>query len=72
MELKKCEYKPYTVREEQNVALIELDTEKMINCAGCGATLPSGQSFILKIINSDVGLGYCVCEKCHAMDPKEE
>ena len=45
--------------------LISEDMEMPVNCASCGKAMRFGAGFTSRMIHSDGGMGYSVCEECH-------
>jgi hypothetical protein len=61
-------YDSYEVPISWDIPLIVDDMSQKVNCAGCGVEIPFGETFTSFEIHSLLGLGYCVCSKCHAKE----
>ena len=58
-------YEPYEVPDTWNVAIHRDNLWDPIDCAMCGKTILYGVSYSSPAIHTEMGIGYCVCEKCH-------
>lgn len=65
-------YLPYEIPVNWNIALCEVDMNTVIDCAGCGKSIPYGESYTSRTIHTDVGLGYALCEDCYEKELDEE
>lgn len=62
---KKHEYEKYIVPLLWNVKTYSKDFNEKINCASCGRKIEYGDSLTSLEIHTNIGFGYCVCEKCY-------
>ena len=58
-------YLPYFVPTDWKISLFSQDMDELINCCQCGEEIKFGDTYTSNEIHTDLGLGYCVCEKCH-------
>ena len=62
---KSKKYEPYKVPDSWNVAVYKPNMEDEVDCAICGRTISFGESYSSPAIHTSMGIGYCVCGKCH-------
>lgn len=62
---KKHEYEKYNIPTNWNVKTYSKDFNEKINCASCGRKIEYGDSLTSLEIHTNIGFGYCVCEKCY-------
>lgn len=65
----KREYKPYELPE--GASCYEVDMDRVVNCARCGGAMLFGNGYTSKQIHTEMGFGYCVCEKCYEEEWEE-
>lgn len=59
-------YEPYEIPDTWNVGTFRENMTDNIDCAICGKTITYGKSYTSLAIHSELlGIGYCVCDKCH-------
>ena len=59
------EYDKIEVPDEWNVKSYAQSLKEIVNCPHCGKEVEVGQSYTSLEIHTDMGFGYCVCEKCY-------
>lgn len=62
---KKHKYERYDIPFWWKVTTYEKDFNEKINCASCGRKIEYGDSLTSLEIHTNIGFGYCVCEKCY-------
>lgn len=62
---KKHDYETYIVPDDWKIRLYSDDLEEVLNCASCGKEVKFGDTYSSKEIHTSVGMGFCICEKCH-------
>ena len=58
-------YLPYFAPADWKISLLSQDMDEFINCCQCGEEVKFGDTYTSQEIHTEVGFGYCVCEKCH-------
>lgn len=48
------------------------DMDEIINCPHCYSELPLGASFTSLEYHTPLGIGYCVCYRCHQEELKRK
>ena len=66
------EYEPYSIPEHWICPLYSNNMNEVVNCSSCGKLILFGNGFTSRLIHSDKGFGYSVCEECHDKEVKEE
>lgn len=64
----KHNYEPYEVKEDWNVKVYTNNMEEIINCAHCGKKIKAGDSYSSYEIQTEIGIGYGICEKCYNIE----
>jgi len=57
-------YEPYDIPGEWNVRYFSEDMSETVNCARCGRKMKYGDGFKSRLIHTEMGYGYCVCDDC--------
>ena len=68
---KKHIYEPFEVPDDRDVRLYVNDLTEVINCANCGKSIVTGDTYTSLTIHNRFGLGYCVCEECYEDERKD-
>ena len=58
-------YRQILVPVDWNCKTYTEDFQEVVNCQHCGKELPFGETFTSLEIQTDMGIGYGVCEECH-------
>lgn len=56
----------------KNPVLYEEDLDTLKDCANCGKEEKFGEMYTSRTIHTNIGFGYCVCEKCYEQEFEEE
>lgn len=60
------EYQLFMIPADWNVSIGGGDDmDEIINCPTCGKELKLGDSYTSKEVHTNIGIGFCVCEKCY-------
>lgn len=59
------EYDKIEVPDSWNVKSYSQEMKEKINCPHCGKEIEVGDSYTSMEIHTEMGFGYCVCEKCY-------
>lgn len=59
------EYQLFMVPADWNVTVGGNNMDELINCPTCGCILKVEDSYTSKEVHTNIGIGFCVCEKCH-------
>ena len=63
-------YVPYEVPDDWTVVTWAPNAAFKINCASCGKEMRAAEGVPSEEIHTGLGIGYQVCEHCHAMEMK--
>ena len=64
-------YEPYEIPDTWNVGVYRENLSDKVDCAICGTTITYGESYTSPTIHTAIlGIGYCVCGKCHEEEIK--
>ena len=64
-------YKPYEIPDTWKVGVYRENLSDDVDCAICGDTITYGESYTSPTIHTEIlGIGYCVCGKCHMEEMK--
>ena len=62
---KERQYRPYEVPDDWHVTTYETDMDTIVNCCQCGREVPFGECYTSMQVQTSVGFGYAVCERCY-------
>lgn len=65
------QYEDYATPHYWHCPIFSYDMEEEINCASCGRKIKYGEGYASLEIHTSMGMGYNVCEKCHAQEIKK-